>query len=98
LRHYAASQNIAGSNPDEVIGIFKVSESFQQQQRLGVYSASKRNDLTRVKPGQRVRLTTSLRSTIYIYTPAIANEMFFILLQSFTTTCFGPYGPSSSGT
>jgi hypothetical protein len=26
---------------------------------------------------------------------AIATELFFILLQSFTTTCFGPYGPSS---
>jgi hypothetical protein len=24
--------------------------------------------------------------------------MFFILLQSFTTTCFGPYWPSSGGT
>jgi hypothetical protein len=30
--------------------------------------------------------------------PAIATEMFYILLQSFTTTCFGPYGPSSGGT
>jgi hypothetical protein len=30
--------------------------------------------------------------------PAIVTEMFcFILLQSFTTTCFGPYGPSSGG-
>jgi hypothetical protein len=30
--------------------------------------------------------------------PAIATETFFILLQSFTTTCFGPYGSSSGGT
>jgi hypothetical protein len=30
--------------------------------------------------------------------PAIATEMVFILLQSFTTTCFGPYGLSSDGT
>jgi hypothetical protein len=30
--------------------------------------------------------------------PAIATEMFFILLQSFTTTCSGPCGPSSGGT
>jgi hypothetical protein len=30
--------------------------------------------------------------------PAIATQMFFILLQSFTITCFGPYGPSSSVT
>jgi hypothetical protein len=33
----------------------------------------------------------------FSYRPAIATEMFFILLQSFTTTCFGPYGPSSGG-
>jgi hypothetical protein len=31
----------------------------------------------------------------FSYIPAIATELFFILLQSFTTTCFGPYGPSS---
>jgi hypothetical protein len=31
--------------------------------------------------------------------PAVATEMFFIiLLQFFTTTCFGPYRPSSGGT
>jgi hypothetical protein len=30
--------------------------------------------------------------------PAVATEMFFILLQAFTTTCFGPYRPSSGGT
>jgi hypothetical protein len=29
--------------------------------------------------------------------PEIATEMFYILLQFFTTTCFGPYGPSSRG-
>jgi TRAP-type mannitol/chloroaromatic compound transport system permease small subunit len=34
----------------------------------------------------------------FSYMPAIATEMFFVLTQSFTTTCFGPYGPSSGGT
>jgi hypothetical protein len=34
----------------------------------------------------------------FLYMPAIATEMFFILLQSFTITCFGPCGPSSGET
>jgi hypothetical protein len=37
-------------------------------------------------------------TTMFVYATAIATEMFFILLQSSTTTCFGPYGPSSGGT
>jgi hypothetical protein len=28
----------------------------------------------------------------FSYMPSIANKMFFILLQSFTTTCFAPTG------
>jgi hypothetical protein len=33
-----------------------------------------------------------------LHMPAIATEMVFTLLQSFTTTCFGPYESSSRGT
>jgi hypothetical protein len=33
----------------------------------------------------------------FLYMPAIATEVFFYLLQSFTTKCFRPCGPSSSG-
>jgi hypothetical protein len=36
-------------------------------------------------------------TTISINVPSIATEMFFITI-SFTTTCLGPYGPSSGGT
>jgi hypothetical protein len=34
----------------------------------------------------------------FSYMPAITTEMFLFYYNLFTTTCFGPYGPSSGGT
>jgi hypothetical protein len=42
--HYATSRKAAGSNPDEVIGFFQLTQSFQSHYGPGVDSASNRNE------------------------------------------------------
>jgi hypothetical protein len=40
LRHCATSQKIAGSSPNEVVGFFRFTSSYQPHCGPGVYSAS----------------------------------------------------------
>jgi hypothetical protein len=44
LRHYAISQKVAGSIPDEVIGFFPIDLILPAALGPGVYSASNRNE------------------------------------------------------
>jgi hypothetical protein len=44
LRHYATTRKVAGSIPNEVIGLFQFTETFQPHYGTGVDSASNRNE------------------------------------------------------
>jgi hypothetical protein len=44
LRHYAASLKVVGSSPEEVIGFFQLTSSFQPHYGPGVDSTSNRNE------------------------------------------------------
>jgi hypothetical protein len=44
LRHYTTSRQVIGSIPDEVIGFFQLTKSFQPHYGPGVDSACNRNE------------------------------------------------------
>jgi hypothetical protein len=50
LRHYATNRKVAGSIPDEVIGFFQLTSSFQAHCGPGVDSASYRYSTRNVPP------------------------------------------------
>jgi hypothetical protein len=70
-RYYTTSRKVLGSIPEEVIGFFQFTYSFQPHYGSGVDSASKRNryheSSWKVKGGQCVELTTSPPSLNGLY-------------------------------